>query len=371
MPSIFLHIVSFNIPYPANYGGIIDVYYKILALKQSGVQVILHCFAYGRQPSKELEDLCFKVYYYPRKSGLIPFLKRDPYIVASRNSKSMPENLLKDSFPVLFEGLHTTGVLERCVEAKKKVLVRAHNIEHRYYHLLSKSESNLFRKFFFRSESIKLKRYEQILSQADHILGIAKHETEYFRNTYNNAVLIPAFHRFSNVTSLPGVGDYILFHGNLGVSENSDVFLKLAREVFSKISHPVVVAGKNPSGAFQRRVARYPHIQLIADPTDEEMDVLIQNAQVNVLKTSQSTGLKLKLLHSLFAGRHCLVNHEIIEGTGLDHLCVLADTNDSMIRTLDELMHSPFGENQIRERRKTLQDYSSRAGAEKILRLIG
>ncbi len=97
MPSIFLHIVSFNIPHPANYGGIIDVYYKILALKQSGVQVILHCFVYGRQPSKELEDLCFKVYYYPRKSELIPFLKRDPYIVTSRSAKSMPENLLKDA----------------------------------------------------------------------------------------------------------------------------------------------------------------------------------------------------------------------------------------------------------------------------------
>ncbi len=29
----YLNIVSFNIPYPANYGGVIDVYYKLEALR--------------------------------------------------------------------------------------------------------------------------------------------------------------------------------------------------------------------------------------------------------------------------------------------------------------------------------------------------
>ncbi|MCK5137084.1 MAG: glycosyltransferase family 4 protein [Bacteroidales bacterium] len=283
----------------------------------------------------------------------------------------MPENLLMDPFPVLFEGLHTTAMLSRCVESKKKVLVRAHNIEHRYYQFLSKSESNLFRKLFLRFESKKLKRYEQLLIQANHILGIAKHETEYFNNTYKNAVFIPAFHRLDEVTSLPGTGGYILFHGNLGVPENFDVFLQLARKVLAKTTYPVIVAGKNPSERFRRKVSRYSHIKIIADPTDDELDVLIQNAQINILYTSQSTGIKLKLLHALFAGRHCLVNNKMIEGTGLESLCCVADTNDDIIRNLDEMMSLPFGEDRIRERKKALQDYSNRAGAEKILRLIG
>ena len=87
-----------------------------------------------------------------------------------------------------------------CKDAKKKILVRAHNIEHHYYRALSKSEPNLFRKLFLRSESGKLKRYERILEHADHILGIAKHETAYFKEKYGNALFIPAFHRFEEVS---------------------------------------------------------------------------------------------------------------------------------------------------------------------------
>ena len=61
-----LHIVSFDVPYPADYGGVIDVYYKIKALADQGVSIILHCYQYGRPEQKELEGLCEKVYYYPR-----------------------------------------------------------------------------------------------------------------------------------------------------------------------------------------------------------------------------------------------------------------------------------------------------------------
>ncbi len=371
MPSRYLHIIAFNIPYPANYGGIIDIYYKIAALKQIGIHIILHCFEYGRQPSKELEDLCFKVYYYPRKSGLRYFLSSNPYIVITRCAKSMPKNLLGDSFPVLFEGLHSTSMMERCVKANKKILVRAHNIEHTYYLALSKSEPSLHRKVFLRSESLKLKRYEKILHQSDHILGISKHETEYFIDRYGHSVFIPPFHRFEEVSSLSGSGDYILFHGNLGVPENSEEFLRLAERVLSGISHPIVVAGKNPSERFKKKIARYPHIRVVANPSDPELDTLIQNAQINLLHTSQSTGIKLKLIYSLYAGRHCLANSHMVRGTGLDPLCTLADTKESLIQAIDSLMETPFSEEQIRNRKKALKDFSNRASAEKILRLMG
>ena len=51
MPPLRLHIVSFDIPWPPNYGGIIDVFYKIRALHGAGVQIHLHCFEYQRQQS--------------------------------------------------------------------------------------------------------------------------------------------------------------------------------------------------------------------------------------------------------------------------------------------------------------------------------
>ena len=67
----YLNIVSFNIPYPANYGGVIDVYYKLEALRACGVKLILHCFEYERPHAPELESICDKVFYYKRRTGVI------------------------------------------------------------------------------------------------------------------------------------------------------------------------------------------------------------------------------------------------------------------------------------------------------------
>lgn len=370
MPVKYLHLVSFNIPYPADYGGVIDIYYKIRALKEAGIQIILHCYAYGRQTSKELEDLCFEVHYYQRKSGLRYFLKSDPYIVATRNANTMPKNIMGDSFPVLFEGLHTTALLESCKQAKKIILVRAHNIEHIYYRSLSRIERNWTRKIFLWSESRKLKRYEGILNYADKILAIAQHEARYFDSKYGNALYIPAFHKFKDVKSLEGSGSYILYHGNLSVAENYEMFLRLVRSVLSKLSIPIVVAGKNPSERFLKRLAPYSHIRVVPDPSDEDLEKLIQEAHINLLYTAQSTGIKLKLLHALFAGRHCLVNPPMAEGTGLASLCVIASTESDLEHSLEQLMQTPFSRNQVAERKEALLKFSNRVNAEKIIRVL-
>jgi hypothetical protein len=370
MPAQYLHIVSFNIPYPADYGGVIDIFYKIKSLSQAGIRVILHCFQYGRQHSKELEDLCFKVHYYHRDHGLKYLLQADPYVVVTRYSNIMPKNLLGDSFPVLFEGLHTTAALGLCKEAGKKVLVRAHNIEHSYYRGLAGSTKNLPQKLFFRWEASKLLKYEKIIGRADHILSIARHEAAYFKQKYGNSIFLPAFHRFDEMSSRPGSGNYILYHGNLSVSENSEVILDLARGVLGRLPLQVVVAGKNPSMAFRKKIARFPNIRLVADPDDRELEDLIVQAHINLLYTRQATGIKLKLLHSLFAGRHCLANPALLEGSGLEKLCTVAGSERELERQIHDLMQLPFEESELRRRRKALKDYSNRANAEKILRLL-
>ena len=47
-----LHIVSFDVPFPPNYGGAVDVFYKIRALHKLGVKIHLHCFEYVRGKQK-------------------------------------------------------------------------------------------------------------------------------------------------------------------------------------------------------------------------------------------------------------------------------------------------------------------------------
>ena len=96
MSDLHLHIISFDIPYPANYGGVIDVYYKAKALAEKGVKVHLHCFQYGRKPSTELTDLFYEVKYYKRDISKKHLFKSIPYIVSSRVSEEPKANLKKD-----------------------------------------------------------------------------------------------------------------------------------------------------------------------------------------------------------------------------------------------------------------------------------
>ena len=123
------HCVKSNyISYPlmspsANYGGVIDVFYKIKSLHQEGVGVILHCFHYGRKKSEVLESLCEKVYYYQRKMNWLGFFQ-NALIVCSRKTRAK-QNLLKDDFPIIFEGIHTTASISRI---NKKELLFVHII---------------------------------------------------------------------------------------------------------------------------------------------------------------------------------------------------------------------------------------------------
>ena len=63
-----LHIIAFDVPYPANYGGVIDVFYRVKALSEAGVKVHLHCFEYGRG-EQEILKRCHEVKYYKRDTS--------------------------------------------------------------------------------------------------------------------------------------------------------------------------------------------------------------------------------------------------------------------------------------------------------------
>ncbi|MCF8226181.1 MAG: glycosyltransferase family 1 protein [Bacteroidales bacterium] len=365
-----LHVVAFNVPYPPNYGGVIDIYYKLKALREEGIRIILHCFVYDRPENDKLDEVCEKVFYYRRKRGIFQLLRPIPYIVVTRNSNHLRDNLLKDQYPVLFEGIHTTYFLEKCKNAGKKVLVRTHNIEHNYYRMLSKSARSFFSKLYYRSEARKLHRYEKVLGLADQLLSISLTDTAHFSERYSNSIFVSAFHQNNEIISKKGSGDYILFHGDLSVPENEKALVYLVKIVLSKITFRVIIAGKNP-GRFVRRYCRkHANIELIADPDNEKMRFLVENAHINLLYTYQPTGLKLKLLHSLHGGRYCMANPLMVSGSGLEDLCEIYNSPDSALQVIEKLMNQPFSQKMINERKRVLKDYNNRVNAKKIIELL-
>lgn len=352
-----IHIISFNIPYPPDYGGVIDVFYKLKALNEKGFKINLHCFGYGRELSPELKNYCENLYYYTRHTGLHSQANYLPYIVYSRRSPELLKNLLKDKHPILFEGLHSCYFLNHKLLRDRIKIVRAHNIEHLYYYKLYTAEANPFNKLFFLSESLKLYMFEKRLKHADLIAAISEKELKYFSGKYKNAFLLRAFHSSDNITIKQGKGDYILYHGNLSVPENLKAVNYLVDKVFNRIDHRVIIAGKNPSGKLRRKLEACSNIQLISTPGKDEMKDLIRNAHINILLSFQETGIKLKLLESLFNGRFCIANSKISGDSELADLCERANSPTEILIKIKKLIDTEFSENDIALRKKVLDPY--------------
>ena len=338
-----LHIVSFDVPYPADYGGVIDVYYKIKALADRGVSIILHCYQYGRPEQQELENLCEKVYYYPRLRGIFSALSPEPYIIYSRRSQSLLSHLLEDDAPILFEGLHTCHFLSHPALSNRLRIVRACNIEHEYYHYLAKGARSLFKKLYFALESYRLHLFEKNLRYAHHILAITPRERDYFAHHYPGveAQWISGFHGDQKVKNQLGKGDYFLFHGKLSVLENELTAKRLIR-LAPQLPLPLVIAGRDPSPSLRKCVQKSENVRLEANVSGERMERLIEQASAHILVTSQPTGLKLKLLNALYSGRYVIANEEMVYGTGLEECVYRVKSDEDIVHQASAIVSREF-----------------------------
>ncbi len=368
-----LHIISSDVPFPPDYGGMVDVFYKIKCLKEAGVKIYLHCFEYGRGHPPALEPYCETIFYYKRKTGLHGISLNKPYMMTSRRDGKMLQNLINIEAPILYEGIHTTYYLSHPVLAGRFTIMRNQNLEQDYYHRLAKREAPGFAKLYYNIESKLLRKKEAQLQAADAFFTVAEHDHTFFKKMYPDKIheYIPSFHPYNTVQIQPGSGRYILYHGNLAHPENVEATLFLLDEIAPKLNQPFVFAGKDPDEKLKQRCALLPHCSVIENPDMATMEELIANAHINVLPTFQPTGLKLKLLHALFIGRHVVVNDDMVTGTGLASVCRIANNAEDFLQHMNACMQQPFEASDIQERsRILLQRYDNIANAERIISFL-
>jgi len=368
-----LHIICHDVPWPADYGGVVDLFYKIKALHEEGVKIKLHCFEYGRSRQNELNKYCEEVNYYKRLSKWQSISLTMPYIVKSRENPLLLENLLKDDHPILMEGIHCTAFLRTLLLTERKIVLRLHNVEFFYYSQLFQSEKNLFKKIYFLNESMFLRQYERKLPEEMPVIAVSNNDAIFYRDELDKRLTtyLPVFVQYTQVNGLEGIGNYCLYHGNLSVAENEKAALWLLEKVFSLTKIPFIMAGKDPSNRLLRKVRKNKNVSIVSNPSDAEMSELIANAQIHVLPSFNKTGIKLKLINALYNGRHCVVNDEAVEGSGLEDACHIGTTSHAIASIITQLYHHPFGEEEINLRRRLLgKIFNNRANAQQLIRLI-
>jgi hypothetical protein len=362
-----VHIVCLDAPSPPDYGGAMDMYYAIIALAAQGKKIILHYFDYKQDRNADgLAAYCSQIYAYRRKS-FFRSASLLPYIVRSRINSKLIQRLNEDEFPVILEGIHTSGIIPY-LNNQNRAVIRMHNEEVSYYKNLAVAERNIFKRTYFRLESALLKKYYRklpantplaCLSQADMIVL----ENEY---QFSDLHLIPCFIPWQVFHQKEGRGDYCLYHGNMSVSENEAAAEWLIEKVCSALDMKFIIAGKAISTRLRQNAAKVKTVELITDPSTEELTELIRNAQVHILPSMNTTGVKLKLLHALFDGRFCITNANGAKGIGSNEGFLIADTADEYVEAIKTLWLKNFCSEDKKSRQHLLAVYNNLENARKL-----
>ena len=369
-----LHIIALDIPYPANYGGLYDLFYKLPALQLQGVKIHLHCFSKDPLWQPELDKYCEDVFYYTRNTIYKGVASSLPYIVSSRINEELHLRLLKDDYPILMEGVHCTYITTDVRFTKRKKFVRIHNVEHQYYHQLFRFSHSIKKKIYYWLEAKKLKRYEkQLAKNATAYWAVSYKDSDYYKQILGCKTIdylslyIPDW----KVQMQEGLGTYCLYHGNLEIEENEYAVKWLLKNVFNHLEIPFVAAGKNPSKKIAALMKKNSSTCLVANPDETQMEDIIAKAHIHVLPSFNNTGIKIKLLNALFNGRHCVVNNEMVVGTPLAELCHVVNSAEDFRERISMLYHQKFTVEEKEFRRKILcENFSNEANAKQMVKCI-
>jgi len=338
-----LHIVAFDNPFPANYGGAIDVFYKIKVLYELGFDIYLHCFVTSNNKvAPELKKLTKAVYLYQKNRNPFFLFSSFPFSVKSRFQKDLLTNIKTVDAPILFEGLQSTMVLHNQDFGSRKLFLRLHNLENQYYTGLASSETNWLKKRLYQLEAKKYQHYLEILNRFETVFTLSILETETVNKLANNAQYIPVFHGNSTLKDKSEFGSYAFYHGDLRLADNKKAASFLI-ECFKEISdYSLIIASNNGKNYIENQIKNTPNISFVTIDNDLHLAQLLHDAQINVMLSFQQSGTKLKLVNALFNSRFCLINKNMVDDERLLSLCEIATSKTEFITKINTLKTKPF-----------------------------
>lgn len=340
-----LHIISFDNPFPANYGGVIDVFYKLKSLHDLGYAIHFHCFYDERNVvSDELKAITEKVYLYKKNRNPLFLFSNIPFGIISRFHKSLIHNIEAIDAPILFEGLQSTMVLHKAKLQGKKYL-RLHNLESKFYSGMFQSETQWIKKIMYYLEVRKYKEYEKQLHHFNHVFTLSVHEKEVVKSWSDSVTYVPVFNGNKKVMQISEQGDYALYHGDLRLPDNKRA-VRFLIKIFQKIpNYKLIIASSNGKDFVTSQIKNFTNIEFVIIDSESHLDTLLENAHINVLLSFQQSGTKLKLINSLFKSRFCLINENMVDDKNILQLCEMASSEGEFITKINELKSRPYLDN--------------------------
>ena len=339
--------VCSDLPFPATHGGRVDMWERIKRVSLSGYVIDLICTVKNDEKiNDEILKYVNKISIVKRSNNFLNYISTRPFQVESR--KNLKEiNLDNKEYDLLMlESEHVYYILENKKIKYKKVAMRIHNNESRYFFNLFKAEKNIIHKAYYLLDSLKINLFRRTISKKvkkfffisnDELInggvydedGLSKiyHPTPFFVNEHYekkekfNILFIGSFFMVNNQEAIIWFLDHI--HGRLRKIPNYNLIL--------------VGNDKGVKDDFFKKIQSYGQVEVYRSP--EDLHCFYNKSMIFINPMQNGAGVKLKTINAVSYGIPIVSTTVGAEGTSLipSKDFILADDSENFYNALINL----------------------------------
>lgn len=379
-----LLIIAHDLPYPANHGGKVDMWNRILGLSQNGVEIFLITWETNPLDKNQVEVLNKTVNKYKvlkkRKNPLYVLNIFYPTHVMSRTVNRREYNKLKKEIQefnpdkIFLDGIHG-GILafQLSKELGKPIVYRSHNVEYKYVKQLFKAERNFVKKIISLTNIFKTYFFEKKLRKKAYLtLDISKSD----KNIWNDQseVLYPYLNLNNNMatTSSEKVnvneGIDILYVGNLYTPNNVFGLKWFITKCYPLLGNEfsIVIAGSNPNNEIISLCKEYG-IKLKKNPLD--VIDLYKSAKLLINPVFHGSGVNIKIIEMLATGKPVITTSVGSRGVdeNLKPFLNISDSHIEFVNNIKKNINKGISSEQIAAIKKY---YGLSENIDKLLKLL-
>jgi glycosyltransferase involved in cell wall biosynthesis len=357
--------LTLRIPWPLNDGGAIATYKLMEYLVKSGNTLTLLAFNTQKhfQPPEVMQAIAKTVAIplntTPRLLPLIAnfFFSNLPYNVERFLSYEYSTNLIQllenQNFDIIqLEGIYMALYVHLIQKhSKAPVVLRAHNVESQIWQRMQASQAWGVKKWYYGILANRIEIFEKAhLPYFDGIVAISnKDEQRFIQWGYRkNSITIPA--GIEVPAMLATEANYndsdkisACFLGSLEWLPNVQGLAWFLEKVWPTVHSrfPMIefsIAGKKTPAFVQQWQYKYPHVSVVGEVPDAY--TFISKHQLIIIPLLSGSGMRLKLLEAMAAGKAIICTPVAAEGIPVTHEkeVLFADSIDTFVACFEKII---------------------------------
>jgi polysaccharide biosynthesis protein PslH len=361
-----------RIPFPPVDGGTIGMYNLSNAMLQAGAEVKVLALNTSKhfiedaninavyKSTHQLESVYIDNSIKPLKAFLNIF-RNESYNISRfyspEFSKKLKDILQSDEFDVVqVDYLTMAQYIEDIRQVSKaKVVLRAHNVEHRIWKRLASEEKNILKKWYLSLLANRLLEYEKkILQEIDALVALTEEEAEIFKMLgYNGPVCIaPTCFYIDNIeVSKTNSDHFSIFHlGAMDWRPNQEGMEWFLNKVWPGINERwndihLYIAGSNMPQKFFAFSNERCHVEGRVPDAKEYMN----RHNVMIVPLLAGSGIRVKIVEGMALGKTIISTTQGAEGLHYKHMenIIIADSVQQVIDAIDLCYSNPQLMNEI------------------------